>query len=658
MSRSSAPSAGTDGPPPADCPGAGAEPSPPGNPSGDLPAERLSIGRPSARRLAFFAAFAAAVALLYHVHGIEGSSSNEPNSIFQWLLYQWRDRDMQLTWLMPLVGLYAVWDRRRRLAETPSAPSIAGLLATAASLGLHCLAFRAQQPRISLFTLATTLWCSAWALWGWGIARLLLFPLGYTILSFLCFHIKHYTTSLQVFASSLSVGFLQGFGVAAANTGSVIRVAISPDKAIAFNVDEGCSGLRSLVVLTALAAPFAYFRARDNRRAWILFAMSVPLAVLTNILRISTLTLFAYLFGADLAMQVYHDPAGFLVFFIAILLLRGTETILNRDWETPWRRFRTQFRRRFFASSPAESEAPESRNPGTPESPSPGTPESRKACHPALRLAVPALLLALVGISWGILAKPRHFRGAYDCPIDVQLPAQLGPYTGIEMLFCSNDQCCRDYPANDFADREHVCPVCKSPLDTISIGERKGLPDGTPILRRIYFTGNRKESFQVAVVYSGLERNTLHRPQRCLASQGFQIIDEKTVTVPLSGLPGEPGEYPVHVLDVIRRHKNDEGRSTSDGCLYAYWYFNPERDTPSHFQRLLWIATDNLFRSYRPRWAYISLVIPLDPNHPDAAYDRLRDVVPRLLPIVRASQESLRKYDRESLRKSERRKTP
>lgn len=591
-------------------------------------------------RGSLFALLVLGIIALYHFFGSDGNISHEPASLFKWLNMQYHHRDMNLTWIMPLVGFYAIWDRRKQLAATPANSSLLGLLATLASLAVHILAFRAQQPRISLFSIPTTLWCIAWALWGWGVAKQLLFPLGYTILSFLCFHITHYTTALQVFASNLAVSLLRGFGVDAANTGSVIRATLSSQEApIVFNVAEGCSGLRSLVVLSALAAPYAYFRVRGNIRAWILFAASVPLAILTNVLRISTLTLFAYLFGNELAMQVYHDPAGFLVFFIGILLLRATATFLERDWSGTAARIRTAFQHRFGSPKPQPSETPESRNYETAESRNPEKTTSR-GFHPAVVFTVLALA---IGGAILFLSRPRVFTGDPTCPIDVQLPEYLGPYHGEEVLFCSNDQCCRDYPKPDFSadGSDWFCPVCSNKLDTISIGERSSLPDGTPVLRRVYTLGNSGTTFQVSVVYSGIERNSLHRPQLCLVAQGYQVINEHTFHAPMDGAP----DFPIHVLDTLFRSKNDAGRTTFQGGIYAYWYFNPETYTPDHFTRVTRIALDNLFRDYRPRWAYISISFACDADHREKAYDTLRDVVPRLVPFMRDSQAALLSYE-------------
>ena len=169
----------------------------------------------------------AAIAALFHFYGSEGVDSfGGDGSLLRWMFIQYKHPQLQFTWIMPLVGLYAVWDRRKELAAAPKSTSLLGVLFVIAMLGVHMLAFRAEQPRASLFAMAFIVWGTCWALWGRRVAYMLLFPLGYTLLSFLCYHITNYTTSLQVFASKLSVFFLRGFGLDASNVGSVIHVVI------------------------------------------------------------------------------------------------------------------------------------------------------------------------------------------------------------------------------------------------------------------------------------------------------------------------------------------------------------------------------------------------------------------------------------------------
>ena len=575
----------------------------------------------------------ASIAALFHFFGSEGVDSfGGDGSLFRWLFVQYKHPQLQFTWIMPLVGLYAVWDRRQELAAAPKSTSLLGVLFVAAMLGAHALAFRAEQPRASLFAMAFAIWGSCWALWGRRVAYMLLFPLGYTLLSFLCYHITNYTTSLQVFASKLSVFFLRGFGLDASNVGSVIRVLIAGDPTpLVFNVADGCSGLRSLVVLSALAAPYAYFRIRGNLRAWILFAMSLPLAIFTNILRISSLTLFAHLFGRELSLQVYHDPAGFLVFFIAILLLQATGAFLERDWCGILRRFLAQLRRRGHTAVDNDPE------PAIDGGQTPPTPAGSAAVNghrppsPTAQLSTAVALLALVGVTAFVLSRPRHFTGNPEAPVDFALPAELGSFTGDEVLFCTNDQCFRDYKRGEFpADATTFsCPVCSNALDTISIGERNLLPPGTPIIRRVY-TAKDVPPVQISTVFAGTDRGAIHRPMGCLTAQGHDVVDQHRHTVRLP----DGRTRTLDVIDSIRHYKNDVGRTISTGHLYAYWFFNPERETPSFFERTIWTSADSVLRSYRPRWAYISISIVCDPSNRDPAYRIVDELVTLLDPIV------------------------
>ena len=60
-----------------------------------------------------------------------------------------------------------------------------------------------------------------------------------------------------------------------------------------------------------------------------LFLSSVPLAVLGNLARITTVALVAQGFGYDPAMKIYHEFSGYIVFSLAILCMLGLGTILN-----------------------------------------------------------------------------------------------------------------------------------------------------------------------------------------------------------------------------------------------------------------------------------------------------------------------------------------
>jgi exosortase len=97
-------------------------------------------------------------------------------------------------------------------------------------------------------------------------------------------------------------------------------------------VADPCSGIRSLVALVALTSLYGYVTMSRIWKKWVLFLSSIPLAVVGNLARITTVALVAQGFGQDLAMKVYHDYSGYIVFSLAILCMIGLGATLNINY--------------------------------------------------------------------------------------------------------------------------------------------------------------------------------------------------------------------------------------------------------------------------------------------------------------------------------------
>ena len=92
--------------------------------------------------------------------------------------------------------------------------------------------------------------------------------------------------------------------------------------------------------MCALTAAYANFTQTRWVRQWLLFLSAIPLAIAGNITRIVTIALVAQAFGADLALKIYHNLSGFIVFSVAILLMMGIGHVLsttNQGGFRPWR---------------------------------------------------------------------------------------------------------------------------------------------------------------------------------------------------------------------------------------------------------------------------------------------------------------------------------
>ena len=293
---------------------------------GDIPAERQPSMSPAALVRVFlpYAALLAVLVAMFHLRGNNDTVAQFSQSIFRWIAIQWQSEDFANNWLMLPVAALAVYLKRDALRSCEKRPSWTGALFTVGCVAMHLVAYKANMSRISIV---------AFALAAWG---LLLFPLGYLLLCVTSYHLVHFTMHLRLMACKLAEFLLQGAGIGVVRQGTVIFS--DAGGGFLFDVADGCSGLRSLVVMTALAAPYAYFTLNGFFRKWALFLLSIPLAMVANALRIFTLSAVADLFGQRLAMTLYHDFSGYLVFIIALLLLMATGRVLEQDWKATCRK--------------------------------------------------------------------------------------------------------------------------------------------------------------------------------------------------------------------------------------------------------------------------------------------------------------------------------
>ena len=96
-------------------------------------------------------------------------------------------------------------------------------------------------------------------------------------------------------------------------------------------VAHACSGMNSIFSLIALSV--LYLREGTQRKLWhmaVLVALVIPVAVLTNTIRVIMLVLATWYIGEGFAQWVFHDVAGILVFVLALALLALSDLLLFR----------------------------------------------------------------------------------------------------------------------------------------------------------------------------------------------------------------------------------------------------------------------------------------------------------------------------------------
>ena len=134
------------------------------------------------------------------------------------------------------------------------------------------------------------------------------------------------TLPLKGLVSAAATGVLAAAGLPVSREGVTIYVA-----QYQLLVEDACSGMNSLVGLTAISLLYVYLRRGSSLiRSLALIVFIVPVAIAANILRIITLILMTYYFGDEVAQGILHPTAGLLLFVLALMMIFGIDELLGR----------------------------------------------------------------------------------------------------------------------------------------------------------------------------------------------------------------------------------------------------------------------------------------------------------------------------------------
>ncbi len=132
------------------------------------------------------------------------------------------------------------------------------------------------------------------------------------------------TFPLQLLASKVSAMVLPVLGVPILREGNVINLP-----AMALEVAEACSGIRSLMSLVTLAIIYGYLLERRLWIRWALALASVPIAVAANSFRIIGTGLLVQYWGPEMAEGYFHASWGWLIFVISLVMLYGLHSLIG-----------------------------------------------------------------------------------------------------------------------------------------------------------------------------------------------------------------------------------------------------------------------------------------------------------------------------------------
>lgn len=128
--------------------------------------------------------------------------------------------------------------------------------------------------------------------------------------------LQEVTALLQIVTVTLTTYILASIGFPVSSEGALILLPQAR-----FFVGEPSSGIQSLLALLCLMGIIVYFSNLRKSKKAILFFVTIPISITSNIMRVITLVLVGHYFGEKTAGYFWHDYGNWVFSLVSIFAL-------------------------------------------------------------------------------------------------------------------------------------------------------------------------------------------------------------------------------------------------------------------------------------------------------------------------------------------------
>lgn len=275
----------------------------------------------------FFALLTAWLALFFFL-GNSTFGYSHTSSLIGWMFMAYNNQgvsgDDAYGDLIPFLVIGLFWWKRKELLALPLRLWPPALLIVGFGLVMHIASYIIQEPRFSIIAMFIGVYGLTGLAWGPAWLRHSLFPF---FLFIFCVPtsviLQPITFPLRLLVSTLTewiAHYILGIGVLRMGT-----QLFDPLGTYQYDVAAACSGIRSLTAIFLFATVYGFMAFRSTGKRLSLMALSVPFAVLGNLLRMLLIIIAAVMGGQKWGNYVHENTlislVPYLPAFLGLLLV-------------------------------------------------------------------------------------------------------------------------------------------------------------------------------------------------------------------------------------------------------------------------------------------------------------------------------------------------
>ncbi len=282
-----------------------------------------------------FAVVVSLMVLVFFYGLLPGYGPGRTGTILRELYQSWNSENrFEHGRIFPVIILGLLLYKWKRIKTSLSSGENIGLMVSILGVILFIASYRVIQWRVGVISIPFVITGIIWFLWGRKTMLITAFPIFYLWLSIPLPDVQQATVPLQNISVQISQKICSLCGVDTYSLGAKIFSTKSTWEPL--EVDELCSGIRSLMALLMISSVWAYLARMSLWKKAILLSSAIPLSIIGNGLRVSSIFIMAEYGNEQFARTTWHDNSGLLLFYpISLLMMMGLHTILEGG--LPWR---------------------------------------------------------------------------------------------------------------------------------------------------------------------------------------------------------------------------------------------------------------------------------------------------------------------------------